>query len=62
MFYEFKHTQNSYKFEEDPAFQPDPKTQAVSKDLPTQVFWINDLIYLATKKSYMICRKDGSVV
>ena len=39
---------------------PADKAVQIGKDLPTQVLWNNDSVYLAMKKAYVICGKDGT--
>jgi len=61
VFFEFVGT-SSFKFEEEKG-QPDKGIPIAGGILPSQILWDNDLIYLATKKAYMILRKqDGSIV
>lgn len=55
-FYEMKDT---FKFEETKT-SSDKGIQIGMQ--PSQILWDNDLIYLASKKAYMIIKKDGTVV
>jgi len=60
-FYEFTST-SSFKFEEEPG-QSDRGMPIIGGILPEQVFWDNDLIYIATKRAYIIMNKrDASMV
>ena len=59
VFYEFQGSSSSYKFEEDKSVSEKgyqlPHT-------PSQIHWENELIYIATKKAYMILQKSDGVV
>ena len=60
-FFEFSGT-STFKFEEEPG-QSDKGLPIIGGVLPEQVLWDNDLIYLGTKKAYIIMnKKDGSMV
>lgn len=58
-FYEFT---SSFKFEEEKG-TTDKGIAIPDGILPTQILWNNDLLYIASKKCYMILsKKEGGVM